>query len=315
MTATGWKNIKEITKEDSIACRIGNKVELHHPLDIKKEKRSDLLSFKSTQLDLLVTSDHFLWVRIQKGPHKLHRADRFVGVKTDVYFKKKFPWHETREFEVIRIPERKLYRGKKREYFLRLTPFLSFLGWIFSDGGTSYNSVSITQTKHIKNVRECLDNLWMKYSVRAHGGGYAKHWNGRRFTIHSIQLTEVIKNYFTYGIPTQIKNSSKRQIGVLLNSFFYGNGDFHGKRRLYVRLNKKLADDIQELVLKYGYSSNLRRVGNMYVVTIGKDKVHTLETRNRPVKQIIQKQNVYSCIVPGGLIFVRRGGKCCWIGN
>ena len=315
MTFKGWKNIKDITKEDSIACRIGNKVEFYYPLEIERAQRSELISFKSTQLDLLVTPEHLLWIRIQKGPHRFCRADRFIGRKTDLYFKKTFPWYEIKDYEVVRVPERKLYRGKKHEYFLRVSTFLSFLGWVFSDGGVSYNSISITQTKHIDKVKECLENLWVKYSVRPQCSGYTKHWNARRFTVHSIQLREIIKGYFTNGIPYEIKNMSRNKIAILLNSFFYGNGDFHGKRKLFVRLNKKLADDIQEMVLKCGFSSNLRRVGNMYVVTIGKDKVHTLETHRRPVKRIIQKQDVFSCTVPGGLIFVRRGGKCCWIGN
>ena len=164
-------------------------------------------------------------------------------------------------------------------------------------------------------MRNCLKRLGFPFSERKHYSEKADNWNGRRFTIHAIQLAEFIRNYPVQGLPPQLKNLSKRQIGILLNSFFYGNGDFHGKRRLYVRPHKKLADTIQELVLKYGNSSNARKVGNMYVVTIGKDKVHKLETYNQPVKQIFDELDAYSIIVPGGLIFVRRNGKCCWVGN
>jgi hypothetical protein len=324
MTIDGWVNFKELTKNHKVACLINGIVEYHHPEALQYFKdRDDLLHFKSTQIDLMVTKDHRMYTKIQKGPWQIKKAEELTNSKTDLYFKKSFPWNEGKDIESIIIPQYSwiaICRGishhySKPEIKLNADYFMDFLGWVLSDGHVINNRVEITQTKYIDRVRKCLINLGMKFTEVPSYGGFMGSRVGVRFKVHSKQLANYMRDYKTKGIPFFIKNCSKRQLAILMNSFFYGDGDFYERRRLFVGIYKKLADDIQEIVLKLGFSSNIRQHGKEYIVTIGKDKTHQYQTYKNPIIEIKEPHDVYCCTVPGGLVFVRRGANSTWCGN
>ena len=117
------------------------------------------------------------------------------------------------------------------------------------------------------------------------------------------------------GSQNNTKIYQKRQLRILFEAFYLGSGDHHDWRKLFVGVYPKLADDMQEIIQKLGYSSNKRMHGNCILTTVGKDIVTKFSIIEYPIKQVMELGTSYCCTVKGGLVFVRRNGKCCWCGN
>lgn len=324
MTERGWKKVNELSYDDKIACLINDKVEYHHPLNLQVISTDSFINLKSSELDLLVTLEHRLWVKIQKGKWKFILARDILGRKTDLYFKKDFPWQEGRELDYVTIPSyswvnkfgKRICRFVKPEIKIKADDFLEFLGYWLSEGGAPSNyyvrsRVDLTQVNEgvFNKMLDCVKRLSLSFRVRSHG-------NGKRINIYCSQLNRYLINMKKEGLPNFIKCVSKRQLKILLDAFYEGDGDKTEWRRMFVGIYPKLADDMQEIVLKLGYASQiLYHKKNCLIVTIGKDLVHKFKTYDHPASLIEKKALAYCCTVPNGLVYVRRSGKPCWCGN
>ncbi|GLI54132.1 anaerobic ribonucleoside-triphosphate reductase [Thermodesulfovibrio yellowstonii] len=118
-------------------------------------------------------------------------------------------------------------------------------------------------------------------------------------------------------IPSEIKNLSKEQLEIIFDWLMKGDGWSGDGNIEYSTKSKRLADDIQEIVLKLGMSANIyeRKKGNFkwYDVGVFLAKNFRLNSVNKQVTNYAGK--VYCVEVPNHTLYVRRNGKACWCGN
>lgn len=179
-------------------------------------------------------------------------------------------------------------------------------------------------------MKACFDQLPFK-----------AHETKAGFSIACRALTEELsplgKSHQKH-IPAYAKTLSSRQISILLNALIEGDG-YDGRKNLsrhkeilYSTSSKVLANDVQELALKAGLASNLKidnKVGQLvvikgrgvtgkinhphHIVSIHSEHFETTLTQNP--KEIGYKGDVYCLTVDNHIIYVRRNGKSCWVGQ
>ena len=88
MTYDGWKNIKDLSYDDKLACLIDDNIQYHNPQFLQSFENQKFLHFESTQTDLMVTPEHKLWVKIQKGKWKKKEVEYFIDKKQKSILKK-----------------------------------------------------------------------------------------------------------------------------------------------------------------------------------------------------------------------------------
>jgi len=58
-------------------------------------------------------------------------------------------------------------------------------------------------------------------------------------------------------VPEEIKKLPPKKIKIFLNAYMLGEGNI--QKETFITSSKKLADDLQELILKCGWASNIRK--------------------------------------------------------
>jgi len=322
MTENGWVNLKDFV-ENKMNLKVAtlnpntNKVEYHYPLAyVKLPFKGKIVHFKSRFFDLKVTPEHRMW-------YKTRDIDEWrFGVASEIpsraKFKRDFPY-EGREQEYFVLPEyyNEWSSNSNRRHFkparkIRMDDWLKFFGFYISEGSLRKPStVVISQEKEdVKPlIEEAIRNL-----------GYNVYYTGKEYLIHDVQLVSYL-NQFGHAkdkfIPNELKNLSKRQLKILLETLLLGDGSKRVRRGIYEEkyygtISKRLADDVQEIALKAGYTASIHRNSKgLYIVYLG----NSSEPQNR-VKTFEEYEGyVYCLIVPNHLLFVRRNGKPLWSGN
>ena len=131
-------------------------------------------------------------------------------------------------------------------------------------------------------------------------------------------------------IPKEIKNLPPSYLKILLYSFLLGDGNL--QTLTFTTTSKKLADDLQEIILKCGWAAIVRRIPKTsYKKRILKDHlvnanydVYKIRISKKHITPKIYKNSfslidyddyVYDVTVPNHTLYVRRNGKACWSSN
>lgn len=129
-------------------------------------------------------------------------------------------------------------------------------------------------------------------------------------------------------VPNFVKDLPPDKIKIFLDSFMLGDGNL--ETNTFFTSSKRLADDLQELILKAGWTSIVRTVkdelphmlkgkiikanGDRYVIRIS--KIHlTPKIYPRSFSGVPYNDFVYDVTVPNHTLYVRRNGKPCWSSN
>ena len=133
-------------------------------------------------------------------------------------------------------------------------------------------------------------------------------------------------------IPDYIKNLSSRQQKIFFDAMMLGDGSRSNGKINYYTSSKKLADDMQELILKIGLAADIIEINR-----IGRDNEkngHKNITRHKEyrlnikeisltprehngTKPILLPYNgkIYCATIPNHIMYVRRNGRAVWCGN
>jgi len=323
MTEKGWVNLQDFV-ENKMNLKVATlnpetgKVEYHYPLAyVKLPFKGEIIHFKSKFFDLKVTPEHRMW-------YKTRSIDKWrFGVASEIppraKFRRDFPY-EGREQEYFVLPE---YCNEWKANFsqrqfskparkIRMDDWLRFLGFYISEGSLREpTTVVISQEKEdVKPlIEETIRNL-----------GYSVYYTGKEYLIHDVQLVSYLKQFGHAEdkfIPEELKTLSKRQLKILLDALLLGDGTKRVRKGIYEEeyygtISKRLADDVQEIALKVGYTASIHRNSQgLYIVYLG----NSPEPQNR-VKIFEEYEGyVYCLIVPNHLLFVKRNGKPLWSGN
>jgi intein/homing endonuclease len=343
LTIDGWKKFKDITLDDEIATLNpkDNTIVYNKPTKLYKyEYDGDLIEFKSQMVDLLVTPNHNMYFfdydkRSEKTKTwKIDTADNIKNKR--VKFKKNGIW-EGNDKKYIEIPSVIDKSGKTNSgYTFLVDDFVEFLGYWVSDGhldhtiGSGYKvSISQVKKKYKKKMQDCVNRMGFNVQFKK---------NYITFCSYSLfkYLEPIGKQPFRY-IPKEFKTLPPNKLKILWDALVAGDGNIHKNgHEVYYTSSKKLADDLQEITLKMGYSSKIRidnRIGEThYSKVIGNTVTHRLigyivslnKAKNEPLinhngyKTGHKKQYkgyIYCVNIPNHIIYVRRNRIPVWCGN
>lgn len=132
-------------------------------------------------------------------------------------------------------------------------------------------------------------------------------------------------------VPGFIKDLSPRQIKIFLKWFGLGDGTtMPGGWRIFYTCSKRLADDLQELLLKIGRLGTIKertRRGNIIIVDHEARRIRPQYEVHERVKKgdswidrrdtsrIPYSGKVYCATVPNHVMYIRRNGHAYWCGN
>ncbi|ARF08985.1 DNA-directed RNA polymerase subunit beta [Catovirus CTV1] len=305
LTFTGWKNIKDISRNDLIATLTDGKyLKYVKPIDVYNwNYEGDIYQLRSQQVDLDVTIDHELYVRKRDKKHfELVAAKDIIGKR---YNLKKNCNYENDEIKEIQLLSKRI----------NCDAFLELLGIFIANGHIDKNYVNIVAKKKINNLTKVCDKLNVQYVSKQ---------DSTLIKIHDVQLLKYIEelNVEKYNryLPDYVWTLNQRQAKILLNSLISCGKD----SVCYNTLSKKLANDIMRLAIHAGWSASINSMTDKDNSII---KVVVNKTENEP--QINNKKNniyqsektyyykgkVYCLEVPSHVFMIRQNNKNVWIGN
>jgi len=342
LTEKGWKLFKDLSREDEV-CTLNpssDVIEFQRPSAIVSFRHHrELISIQNRTLDIMVTPDHNMYLQSQQDA-RMHRNNyRFVKAKelqTQSQIKRTGIWVGL-ESEYFTLPSVTIGHVEGRQVVLSATgsleipmdKWLAFIGVWLADGSVSGNGdsyrVSIAQKSGVKaeRVQGLLSQLPFKFS-RGESGFYCYD---KRLGSYLAEFGGASEKY----VPNFVKQLTSTKIGTFLEWFTQGDGTIMKNGfRIFYTSSRRLADDIQELLLKLGrlgIVKQRRRGGKIRIVNhyadASRPQYEVLE-RGRKLESWIDKRDtrtvdydgtVYCASVKNHIMYVRRNGKPYWCGN
>ena len=336
LTREGWKLFKELSYGDEI-CTLNPSsfaVEYQTPSAIVEyEHHKKMVDISNRAVSLTVTPDHNMFG--MEGETYRTGGDRWRFVKareltTKFVVPRTGKWEGIDE-EYFCLPEYIYSRGtghscvvQLQEIKIKMDFWLEFLGFYLSEGYSSGKHVTIAQMKEKTRVEalEIIKRLPFK-AVSCKDG----------LVIYNSQLATYLKQFGKAPqkwIPRYVKDASPRQIKLFLDAFALGDA-YHYKNgyRVFYTSSKRLADDIQELLLKIGRVGLIKarkprkgRIGDRVITSENlqyeviervQKTVSWLDARDR--REIPYSGKVYCAEVPNHIMYVRKSGKPVFCGN
>jgi len=347
LTKDDWKLFKNLSYNDELLT-------LHpetHYIEYQKPKEiiineydGELIKFVNKYVDLCVTPNHRLYIKNRKSKKENEKFDfqRAEDVENlyQFRFKKDGKWKGI-EKEFFHLPNIENYNNNCNLIDkIKMDDWLNFLGIFIAEGNTQYKKktrsyiIKISQSKKSKYYHEIEDfikKLNLNYYISPYGD----------FFISNKQLYSFLKplgkSYEKY-IPKEFLQLSPRQLKILWNAIYLGDGTHYSNSNTegISTSSKKLAGNLQELLLKIGYSGDIRLLRKKGTMTyfkrenreiiarhnhygIFRNTYYTNPTHFRKLsgttKRIKYKDKIYCAEVSNHLLFVRRNGKAVWCGN
>ena len=304
----------------------------------------------SEQVDLLVTPQHRMWVRrhdtqaAKRGeqPYRIEQASAILGKR--VHYQKTARW-EGQEGGLVSISAtfRSYQRHDRDRPATRYYPgaefpaeaFSRFLGHWLAEGSINGHQIVLAQNRGqlLQAMAENVRAMGLPVYVPTTGGGSVRtqHTALRDF------LLSCSGGAHTKHIPRVVHSWGPRLIRVFLEALVEGDGSRRkdGDHSVIYTTSREMADDLQVLAIKAGWSANIRlddRTGLVRRMKSGQVFknlrpcyiVSLIKTRTRPLvnhggkrhDSIVHYTGAIHCVkVPNGLLFVRRNGKAVVSGN
>ena len=269
---SGWKLFKDVTKEDEILCYNKETKELRydHPLNLfEYDYNGKLIQIKGSSIDLLVTPNHNMLVS------KWNEAQRTVPDKEEFVRADSLGWYvnipcagkwngEPRSSYTIKGCEIGPYNnlndhndgehcyGFREGFAVPMNDWVPFLGAYLADGYTTpqnHFEVGITAKKEKKVL--AFGSILEKMPF------HSKYNKKDRYIVNSKRLSKCLEplgHATEKYVPDYIKGLTSEQIKMFLQGFGLGDGQWIEDTQTwrFYTSSKKLADDLQELVIKSG---------------------------------------------------------------
>ncbi len=277
MTQEGWKNYKDVkigdhafsinpeTKEMAWKPIVNKTIFKHKGKMVKIGSK-----FKAhSACDILVTPEHKLLVE-KNGKTFFERASE---LRTGQKIVRTGEWH-CEHLETVVVPKyeeehvfgrhKKTITLDKPEIKIHPEYFLKFLGLFLAEGSFGSHGKLIGIPQSLNNpkraeIEEILNNIGFKYTIQKNGS----------YQINSVQFCDFLKKLgldrlkaSTKFIPKYFKELKPEMLNHIIEGFVLGDGNIH-KRTGQISMattSKKLADDLQEIILKCGWIANIRTV-------------------------------------------------------
>lgn len=347
LTKDGFKYFKDLLYTDEIATLNlkTEELEYQHPNEIVKFRRKDkMVSLEGSFFDVCVNPDHKMVVKEKNSSEwKLIPLNKLMSkgksgqtiIPEKYRAKKNCKWLQGKEEILFKLPKLSNKKYPLRKGFsveISMDIFLEFLGWYLSEGSTYkakrgyVNTITQATEKYRPEILNCIKEM-----------GFNPFEKGKDIVFHSREMHYYLKQFGKAKnkfIPKWAKNLSSRQIKILLASLFKGDGSLYenGDWVKYTTTSKRLAEDVQECLLKMGMSGAIStadpllkksgKINDRYIN--GKLIQYTVSVnrmRNEPSMYYAKLQEidydgfVYCATVPNHAMFVERNGKVIFSGN
>jgi len=297
----GWVLFPNLQSDDRVATlKNGKTLEYQAPLQVFDfPYDGELLYVSSQEIDLAVTPNHRCWVSFKHNGFGIRTAEEIYG-KWDYRFAKTAEW--------------------ETEPICETEDWYEFLGFWFAEGyaesSKRKNRVVVTQKKFCEYTDDLMARNFPKFSKDARTGG------GFNYTVYGKEIAKMFVRYGkarTKAVPYWIKAAPASYLRAFLKGYIAGDG--HSKKGKHDQIqmwtaSKQLADDLQEIAFKAGYSANLSQHNRgMYYVCIRTAKKNNPSPNPEHWHKEHYTGRVHCVQVPNGIIYVRRNGKPVWCGN
>lgn len=319
LTIEGWKLLKDVKIGEQIAT-LNDKSELeYHPVERKQEYDydGDMIHFAGRSIDLLVTPEHKVYAK-----NRYH--DRYELIEArDIY--KRYNWKMKRDAE---------WTGLRRETVevagetVDTDLWLQFLGYWIGDGSVTFNSkkkhyqirLACFKDRKVKKYGKVLEKLPFKFSRI--GTGYS--------CLNKALYEELVEfaGCENKRVPDWVMSLDVSHLDVLLDALIESDGN--RGTMTYKTASKQLADQLQEIALKTGRVSIIRRLDAETQNTQSNGDIKATRTsyvlrfcsgqtepKVSPATQhkVHYTGKVYDVTVKNHVLYVRRNGKPVWSGN
>ncbi len=342
LTEEGWRLFRELNYDDKI-CTLNqatHEVEYQRPEALVAfSHHRKLISIQNRAIDIMVTPDHNMYLQSQQDFRKRRNLFRMVkarNLQSQSVICRIGTWVGV-EQEIFTLPSVELghYEGRQvvfhesGEVSLPMDQWLAFFGIWLADGHASNvkgsHSVGVAQKKRgsKETISALLSRLPFKFAEQE-----------TQFTCSSKQLGQYLMQFGSAPekyVPGFIKQLSARQIRIFLDWFALGDSTFMKNGfRIFYTSSKRLADDLQELLLKAGRlgvvkarkRTGPRRIaGHLADCSRTQFEVHERVKKLNPwidkrdIHLVDYDGDVYCATVPNHVMYVRRNGKPYWCGN
>lgn len=316
LTEDGWKLFKDLNRTEKVATLDNGEMVFNLPTAYQEYDYDGVMyGVKNSSVDFLVTPNHRFFVYSSKGFSKF-KVISDPTIKGD------------------KIPSTCIWNGKYKKIIMGYDSkdFMAFLG-IYLSEGSAYKSktgkgyqITISQTK--EHIRKEIFDLLTRMNLKFYSSKGGFQFCSKRMYEYLIPFGLQHDRY----IPKDIKSLSTDLLRVLFDWLIKGDGHSSPIYTSYYSTSKRLIDDVQEIILKIGFSGNLHIKPQLHSEIKGriihsKKILYEVRVRKSKFKRFVgasSKQyifqedyigKVYCVSVPSGVIKVRRNGKEIWSGN
>jgi thymidylate synthase ThyX len=362
LTTEGWKPWPKVdgTEVFGTLNPVSNELEYQKATEVfHADYSGPMYRVRSEQIDLLVTPNHRMWVqRHDTRAARRHEESFKIETPRDILHKRvkyqKCATWTGRSPDLVAIPG--TYRTFQRSDRVKpstrsypgvsfpIAPFARFLGYYLAEGSINGHQIVLAQ-----NRGRILDK--MADTVRAMGlPAYLPTTGHGCVRTQCVPLRDILAGLghsHDKQIPAMVGDWAPEIIRIFLEAMIEGDGTTHRtfNHRVIYTSSREMADDLQVLAIKAGWSANIRiddrtglervmpngqRFRNLrpcYVVSLISRRLTPLVNHGGNMPSRYRNEEGYNdgiehyagrvhCVqVPNGLLFVRRNGKPVVSGN
>jgi intein/homing endonuclease len=264
MCVKGWKKAEDVKKGDKIYSKDekGNMV-----IETVKENRK-IEKMKVLSDDVYSFSfGHYLPYRSRNNyKTRLGSWDKIVK-KPLTYLDNRFQWEGTAFDITIHPVKLKMPHGGikvcSEELTIKGENFARFLGWFLSEGHIDGKYIGVTQSvnsKHNHQIEDVLTDCGFKFYKKQNDDEFTYMVCNKNLQgwLKQNCYTSTQCNALNIKAPQLLKWATPKEIRLFLNTYRDGDGYLHHGNNSYCTSSKRMADDLQELILKTGRYCNIR---------------------------------------------------------
>jgi deoxycytidine triphosphate deaminase len=224
-------------------------------------------------------------------------------------------------------PDYKFDKAYIESISIKIDDWLRFFGFWLAEGSAYKSDTKKNYTVKLAifdpKVKDTVEDWLRKLPFNYRRIDSGLEILDKQLCMYLLQFGHAREKY----IPGYVKELPPEQIQIFLESFMLGDGNL--QTQTFSTSSKKLADGLQELILKAGWASIIRDVqlrphrlrgkeikpnGPGYKVRISKNHL-TPKIYPRSFSTTFYDDYVYDVTVLNHTLYVRRNGKACWSSN
>jgi hypothetical protein len=327
LTKDGWKFFKDVDENvDLVATRNPDSGTMEYTkinFKIERDYEGELLEWSNRNINFCVTPEHRIPMTFRDSPKRIHfksaewlaqhpGGHHYVDLVSD--------WNV-------------LPTGKKYLAGMGAREYSRFMGIYLAEGSADKWRTTIYQKERDFRIQEILSSTGLPWKWNGHD--VSSGWRLSNFFIaRKLKELGTAKNK---RVPPEIKEMPSEFIRAFIDAYTIGDGHIRTRENGAVEhtiftISKNMADDLQELAQKVGWSASVRivkpqdsiivengvprRISNDggFCITF-KKRAKRAELLKEDFRRIIYSGKIYCLNVPYHTLYIRRNNIASWNGN